>query len=315
MKKSNGLHTKNTSVNSIKKQCSISVRNKNNIKQNNPLNTILNYGYSKKKRNISINPDYVNKVIISNKKKGRKSLEFSINEMKSLSTIKKNNISIDKTKNINKKIVKSQRFNENEIKDKNYNLTNIILNDENFDKYKQLSDVKPKDKIKFINRASSSISSGYNKKLLKEISPWSISLNKNKKNGNEILLNGGNQSKSNIEKKKKSRNDKNNSVTYYKSNSIDNKKFNGLISNSITINIHTLNNGNLKNKYDAIKNAITINKVKPFTKNKNSFKDNIYSNYTQIYLKKSYLRNSIENGMNNNRINYNKFGIKKNEKK
>ena len=44
MKKSNGLYTKNTSVNSIKKQCSISVRNKNKIKQNNPLNTILNYG-------------------------------------------------------------------------------------------------------------------------------------------------------------------------------------------------------------------------------------------------------------------------------
>jgi hypothetical protein len=314
MKKSNGLHTKNTSVNSIKKQCSISVRNKNNIKQNNPLNTILNYGYSKKKRNISINPDYVNKVIISNKKKGRKSLEFSIHEIKSLSTIKKNNISIEKKKNINKKIVKSQRFNENEINDKNYNLTNNIFNEENFDKYKQLSDIKPNDKIKFINRASSSISSGYNKKLLKEISPWSISLNKNKKNGNEILINGGNQSKSIIEKKKKSRNDKNNSVTYYKSNSIDNKKLNSLISSSISINIHTLNNGNFKNKYDAIKNAITINKVKPFTKNKNSFKDNIYSNYTQIYLKKSYLRNSIENGMNN-RINYNKFGIKKMEKK
>ena len=293
MKKSNGLHTKNTSVNSIKKQCSISVRNKNNIKQNNPLNTILNYGYSKKKRNISINPDYVNKVIISNKKKGRKSLEFSIHEIKSLSTIKKNNISIEKKKNINKKIVKSQRFNENEINDKNYNLTNNIFNEENFDKYKQLSDIKPNDKIKFINRASSSISSGYNKKLLKEISPWSISLNKNKKNGNEILINGGNQSKSIIEKKKKSRNDKNNSVTYYKSNSIDNKKLNSLISSSISINIHTLNNGNFKNKYDAIKNAITINKVKPFTKNKNSFKDNIYSNYTQIYLKKSYLRNSI----------------------
>ena len=34
-----------------------------------------------------------------------------------------------------------------------------------------------------------------------------------------------------------------------------------------------------------------------------------------MYLKKNYLRNSIENGMNNNRINYNKFGIKKNEKK
>ena len=133
MKKSNGLHTKNTSVNSIKKQCSISVRNKNNIKQNNPLNTILNYGYSKKKRNISINPDYVNKVIISNKKKGRKSLEFSIHEIKSLSTIKKNNISIEKKKNINKKIVKSQRFNENEINDKNYNLTNNIFNEENFD--------------------------------------------------------------------------------------------------------------------------------------------------------------------------------------
>ena len=314
MKKSNGLHTKNTSVNSIKKQCSISVRNKNNIKQNNPLNTILNYGYSKKKRNISINPDYVNKVIISKKKKGRKSLEFSIHEIKSLSTIKKNNISIEKKKNINKKIVKSQRFNENEINDKNYNLTNNIFNEENFDKYKQLSDIKPNDKIKFINRASSSISSGYNKKLLKEISPWSISLNKNKKNGNEILINGGNQSKSIIEKKKKSRNDKNNSVTYYKSNSIDNKKLNSLISSSISINIHTLNNGNFKNKYDAIKNAITINKVKPFTKNKNSFKDNIYSNYTQIYLKKSYLRNSIENGMNN-RINYNKFGIKKMEKK
>ncbi len=146
MKKSNGLHTKNTSVNSIKKQCSISVRNKNNIKQNNPLNTILNYGYSKRKRNISINPEYVNKVIISNKKKVRKSLEFSIHEIKSLSTIKKNNISNDKTKNINKKIVKSQRFNENEIKEKNYNLTNNILNDENFDKYKQLSDIKPKDK-------------------------------------------------------------------------------------------------------------------------------------------------------------------------
>ena len=314
MKKSNGLYTKNTSVNSIKKQCSISVRNKNNIKQNNPLNTILNYGYSKKKRNISINPDYVNKVIISNKKKVRKSLEFSIHEIKSLSTIKKNNISIEKKKNINKKIVKSQRFNENEINDKNYNLTNNIFNEENFDKYKQLSDIKPNDKIKFINRASSSISSGYNKKLLKEISPWSISLNKNKKNGNEILINGGNQSKSIIEKKKKSRNDKNNSVTYYKSNSIDNKKLNSLISSSISINIHTLNNGNFKNKYDAIKNAITINKVKPFTKNKNSFKDNIYSNYTQIYLKKSYLRNSIENGMNN-RINYNKFGIKKMEKK
>lgn len=314
MKKSNGLHTKNTSVNSIKKQCSISVRNKNNIKQNNPLNTILNYGYSKKKRNISINPEYVNKVIISNKKKVRKSLEFSIHEIKSLRTIKKNNISIEKKKNINKKIVKSQRFNENEINDKNYNLTNNIFNEENFDKYKQLSDIKPNDKIKFINRASSSISSGYNKKLLKEISPWSISLNKNKKNGNEILINGGNQSKSIIEKKKKSRNDKNNSVTYYKSNSIDNKKLNSLISSSISINIHTLNNGNFKNKYDAIKNAITINKVKPFTKNKNSFKDNIYSNYTQIYLKKSYLRNSIENGMNN-RINYNKFGIKKMEKK
>ena len=268
----------------------------------------------KKKRNISINPDYVNKVIISNKKKGRKSLEFSIHEIKSLSTIKKNNISIEKKKNINKKIVKSQRFNENEINDKNYNLTNNIFNEENFDKYKQLSDIKPNDKIKFINRASSSISSGYNKKLLKEISPWSISLNKNKKNGNEILINGGNQSKSIIEKKKKSRNDKNNSVTYYKSNSIDNKKLNSLISSSISINIHTLNNGNFKNKYDAIKNAITINKVKPFTKNKNSFKDNIYSNYTQIYLKKSYLRNSIENGMNN-RINYNKFGIKKMEKK
>ena len=146
MKKSNGLHTKNTSVNSIKKQCSISVRNKNNIKQNNPLNTILNYGYSKKKRNISINPEYVNKVIISNKKKGRKSLEFSIHEIKSLSTIKKNNISIEKKTNSNKKIVQSQRFNENEIKEKNYNLTNNILNDENFDKYKQLSDIKPKDK-------------------------------------------------------------------------------------------------------------------------------------------------------------------------
>ena len=98
MKKSNGLHTKNTSVNSIKKQCSISVRNKNNIKQNNPLNTILNYGYSKRKRNISINPEYVNKVIISNKKKVRKSLEFSIHEIKSLSTIKKNNIPIEKNK-------------------------------------------------------------------------------------------------------------------------------------------------------------------------------------------------------------------------
>ena len=43
MKKSNGLYTKNTSVNSIKKQCSISVRNKNNVKQ--------------LKRNISINPN------------------------------------------------------------------------------------------------------------------------------------------------------------------------------------------------------------------------------------------------------------------
>ena len=99
-------------------------------------------------------------------------------------------------------------------------------------------------------------------------------------------MNGGNISKSNIERKKKSRNDKNKSETYYKSNSIDNKKFNGLISNSITINIHTMNNGNFKSKYDAIKNAISSNKVKPISKNKNNDRDSISNNYTQMYLKK-----------------------------
>ena len=76
-----------------------------------------------------------------------------------------------------------------------------------------------------------------------------------------------------------------------------------------------MNNGNFKSKYDAIKNDIHINKVKPILKNKNSDRNCISSNYTQMYLKKSYLRNSIENGMNNNKINYNKFRIKKNEKK
>ena len=36
----------------------------------------------------------------------------------------------------------------------------------------------------------------------------------------------------------------------------------------------------LKSKYDAIKNAISSNKVKPIPKNKNSDRDSISNNYT-----------------------------------
>ena len=273
-KKSNGFHTKESSVNSIKK--TYSTRNKKIL--NNPPNTILNYNYSKKKRTISLNNDYINKTIISKNKKERKSLEFSINEIKNINDIRKKNLSNSITK---------------------YNK----------EKYKHFSEKKKKERKTIINRSTSNISSILNKKISEEC--LKISSNKNKKKDNESIINGLN--KNNFKNDKKSRNKKNNSVTYYKSNSIDNRKINGLISSSTTTDMKTVNNGNskIKKKMVPIRNIFSSRMIQSFLKNNIYNKSNISGNYAQIYLKK----NNLENGMNKNQIMSNKSNIKKNNKK
>lgn len=303
-KKSNGFHTKESSVNSIKK--TYSTRNKKII--NNPPNTILNYNYSKKKRTISLNNDYINKTILSKNKKERKSLEFSINEIKSINDIRKKNLSNEKK---NKSLI-SQNQKQKKEKDKNIkksiDLSNTITK-YNKEKYKLFSEMKKKERKKIINRSTSNISSILNKKISEEC--LKISSNKNKKKDNESIINGLN--KNNLINDKKSRNKKNNSVTYYKSNSIDNRKINGLISSSTTTDMKTMNNGNskIKKKMVPIRNIFSSRMIQSFLKNNIYNKSNISGNYAQIYLKK----NNLENGMSKNQIINNKSNIKKNNKK
>ena len=90
MKKSNGLHTKDSSINSIKKPLSATRNKKLNIEKNNPPNSILNYNYNKKrnkKRNVSLNPDYINRTSCSQNKE-KIIMEFSERIPVSYSNIK-----------------------------------------------------------------------------------------------------------------------------------------------------------------------------------------------------------------------------------
>ena len=169
--------------------------------------------------------------------------------------------------------------------------------------------MKKKERKKIINRSTSNISSILNKKISEEC--LKISSNKNKKKDNESIINGLN--KNNLINDKKSRNKKNNSVTYYKSNSIDNRKINGLISSSTTTDMKTMNNGNskIKKKMVPIRNIFSSRMIQSFLKNNIYNKSNISGNYAQIYLKK----NNLENGMSKNQIINNKSNIKKNNKK
>ena len=117
----------------------------------------------------------------------------------------------------------------------------------------------------------------------------------------------------------KSRNTKNNSIIFYKSNSIENKKMNGLTSTIMTINMKTMykpinvENGNNKNN-SQLNHSIILKKIKSFN-NKNNIRKNIPSNYAQMYLRNK-LKNTIENGMAKNKsIIYNKPNGLNNQKK
>lgn len=85
---------------------------------------------------------------------------------------------------------------------------------------------------------------------------------------------------------------KKNVVNNNKSNSQDNKKNNGLISDSMTMNKKTFSN-----KKNIIKKNIINNKLKNYNDKKN-----FISNYAQIYLRKNF----FEKELIKNRIIYNK---------
>ena len=85
---------------------------------------------------------------------------------------------------------------------------------------------------------------------------------------------------------------KKNVVNNNKSNSQDNKKNNGLISDSMTMNKKTFSN-----KKNIIKKNIINNKLKNYNDKKN-----FISNYAQIYLRQNF----FEKELIKNRIIYNK---------
>ncbi len=315
IKKSNENHTKDSSINTIKKPLSATRNNKSNINKNNPPNTILNYNYNYRKKknrnikNISLIPDYINKTTLS---------YFPDKFPKSCSNIKKNiDSSINKKKHKNKSSSsRTQRAKEYSIKVQQFNLGNSLINNKSYN-YKNYHNKKT------INRASSSIISGINKNILNDITTCQ-KIPKHKKlneNNNQILINGGFQNEENFNKNiEKSRNNKNNSSLCYKSNSNENKKINELTSKTtMTINMKTIirNVENKKIKYNKpnqLKNSIIMKKIKSFNNN-NAGKIYIPPNYVQIYLK-NQLKSPIENKKSKNQlIVYNMLnGVKKIQK-
>ena len=316
IKKSNENHTKDSSINTIKKPLSATRNNKSNINKNNPPNTILNYNYNYRKKknrnikNISLIPDYINKTTLS---------YFPDKFPKSCSNIKKNiDPSINKKKNKNKSSSsRTQRAKEYSIKVQQFNLGNSLINNRCYN-YKNYHNKK-----KIINRANSGIINGINKNVLNDVTSWK-KISKQKKlneNNNQILINGGYQNEQNFNKNiEKSRNKKNNSEVYYKSNSNENKKINELTSKTtLTINmkaiIKNVENKKLKyNKPNYLNNSIVMKKIKSFNNN-NASKIYIPSNYVQIYLR-NQLKSPIENKASKNQlIVYNMLnGVKKIQK-
>ena len=311
MKKSNGFHTKDSSMNSIKKPLSETRNRKIIINKNNPPNTILNYNYnySKRKsikRNISLNPDYINRTLSSQNK-----------QKTSYSNIKNIDSSIEKKISNNKSLnSKTQRAKEYSIKVKKYNLGNSLISNRSYNS--KNSKGKNYNKI----RTCSSISSNFNNNNnIDNIYNWKMIPNQKKlnENNNQILINGASQNEKKYCNNQKSRNTKNNSIIFYKSNSIENKKMNGLTSTIMTINMKTMykpinvENGNNKNN-SQLNHSIILKKIKSFN-NKNNIRKNIPSNYAQIYLRNK-LKNTIENGMAKNKsIIYNKPNGLNNQKK
>ena len=299
------MHSKDNSITSIKKPLSVT-RNRN-LNNKIPPNTILNYNYNnfkKRKRNISINPEFMNNTVFM-RNKIKMSIDFSERGFINKSLIKNKEISIENGDKLNNgKLNKTQRAKEYSIKVKKFNLAkSIISNERNL--IKNPSDIKKENndkKFKLKNRANSSIYSSNMNKCYSNISQIN-----NKKNSNKevYIINGGNINENNYMKnKKKSRNERKVSAISCKNSSIEiNKKNNGLTSSTMSINMNTMYNRK-KNQLNKDKNNSVIYK----NLNQND-KKNIISNYAQIYLKKNY----FENGMVKNQILYNKSltGLKK----
>jgi hypothetical protein len=282
--KSNDLHSKENSINLTKKP--LSVKRNNNLKKKKPSITILNYNYNitkKRRKNISLEPEYINKKIFNNKKK--KSIDFSDKNFINQSSIKNQELSIENKENLSK----TQRAKEYSIKVKNFNIgNNLSCSGRNL--MKNSSNVYNDMKVKNKNRINSSVLSINNKNIN------SNSFNKEKKNilnKENFYINGRND---NIKNKKKSRNERKIiSVISCKSTSIEDKKNNGLTSVSMSKTMY--NKKNINQSLNNNKKNNILNDKKYLTN----------SNYAQIYLRK----NKFENG--NNKIIFNKplTGLKK----
>jgi len=298
--KHNNILNKNSNneLNSIKKPLS-ATRNKNSkFNKNNPSNTKLNlnniHKEPNKKRNISLNSECTSKNLIQNKEK------ICIDLYEKIPISCNNRKNINSKLNLNKELdIQTQKENDYNIKVKKYMLDNTLKNNRSYN-----NKINKNGKNKSINRNNSSINNVFNKINLEENINYKKVSSKKKlnENNNAILINNGDNNKNNIQRK--SRNSKNSTILYYKNNSIENKKINGLSSTTLTFNMKTMykqinRNKNLKNKSSQRNNnkEIEFKKIKSFH-NKNNLRENIPSNYTQIYL--NQMKNQIDNGIRKN---------------
>ena len=282
--KSNGLHSKDNSINLTKKP--LSVKRNNNLKKKNPSNIILNYNYNiikKRRKNISLDTEYINKKIFNNKKK--KSIDFSDKNFINQSSIKNQELSIENKDNLSK----TQRAKEYSIKVKNFNIgNNLSCSGRNL--MKNSSNVYNDMKVKNKNRINSSVLSINNKNINSNLFKKE---KKNILNKENFYINGRND---NIKNKIKSENERKIiCVIPCKRTSIEDNKYNGLTSVSMSKTMY--NKKNINQSLNNNKKNINLNDKKYLTN----------SNYAQIYLRK----NKFENG--NNKIIFNKSlsGLKK----
>ena len=286
--------------NSNKKPLS-ATRNKNsNFNKNNPPNTMLNLNNKikepNKKRNISLNSDCTNKTLLQNKEK------ICIDLWDKIPISCNNRKTINNKLNINKEIVlQTQKETDYNIKMQKYSVGNSLKSNRSYN-----NKMNKNGKNQSINRKNSNINNDFNKNLLDDnIKYKNVSSKKQlNENNNEILMNNCDNNKNNIQRK--SRNAKNTSIIYYKNNSIENKKINRLSSTTLSFNMKTMYRQINKNKTFKNKSSqrnhnkqIELKKIKSIN-NKDYIRENIPSNYTQIYLR-NQMKNQIDNGIIKNR--------------
>ena len=249
-----------------------------------------------KKRNISLNSDCTNKTLLQNKEK------ICIDLWDKIPISCNNRKTINNKLNINKEIVlQTQKENDYNIKMQKYYLGNSLKSNRSYN-----NKINKNGKNKLINRKNSSIHNDFNKNLIDDnIKYKKVSSKKQlNENNNEILMNNCDNNKNNIQRK--SRNAKNTSIIYYKNNSIENKKINRLSSTTLSFNMKTMyrqinKTKTLKNKSSQRNHnkQIELKKIKSIN-NKDYIRENIPSNYTQIYLR-NQMKNQIDNGIIKNR--------------